>query len=88
MAFTKDQLFSFRFTTALPVILTLSKLRIWNPRHHRATPVVGTLPNILTARVTDSSAGVNAQAPPTREPAAASRLPCELTVDSLNAQSV
>ena len=93
MAYTKDQLFSFRFTTAVPVIprsvrKTLFKLRIWNPRRHRATPVVGTLPNISTARAADSSAGVYVQAPPTREPAAALRLPGLLTVASLNARSV
>ena len=67
MAYTKDQLFSFRFTTAVPVIprsvrKTLFKLRIWNPRRHRVTPVVGTLPNISTA------------VPPTRLPVFMPRL--------------
>ena len=95
MAYTKDQLFSIRFTTALPVIprsmrKTLFKLRIWNPCRHRATPVAGTLPDISTACAVDSpaSAGVYVQAPPTREPAAASRHPGLLAVDSLNVRSV
>ena len=95
MAYAEDQLFSFRFTTSVPVIprsvrKTLFKFCNWNPRRHRATPVVGTVPNIPPARVVDApaSAGVHVQAPPTRQPAATLRLPGLVTVASLNARSV